>query len=165
MVSTSVKSKITLKNRNELKSLFKNNTHLSASHFAELITSLLNKKEDKFHGVWKAGQTYQKGDVVYYQHTLWEMTDDDDKEICAKVGEEPDKNDKWTSRLQELEQKVNTVEENLQALNKKFNEYQQQMELRWEQLLKYITLLTLGIAIALVWLFGGAIYHLFATAG
>ncbi len=165
MVSTSVKSKITLKNRNELKSLFKNNTHLSASHFAELITSLLNKKEDKFHGVWKAGQTYQKGDVVYYQHTLWEMTDDDDKEICAKVGEEPDKNDKWTSRLQELEQKVNTVEENLQALNKKFNEYQQQMELRWEQLLKYITLLTLGIAIALVWLFGGAIYHLFVTAG
>ena len=163
MVSTSVKSKITLKNRNELKSLFKNNTHLSASHFAELITSLLNKKEDKFHGVWQPGQTYQQGDVVYYQRTLWEMTDE--KGSCAKAGEEPDKNDKWTSRLQELEQKVHTVEENLQALNQEFTDYKQQMESRWQELRKYITLLTLGIAIALVWLFGGAIYQLFAAAG
>ena len=39
------------------------------------------------------------------------------------------------------------------------------MDGRWEQLLKYLTLLTVGIAIALAWLFGGAIYHLFATAG
>ncbi len=161
MVNTSVKSKITLKNRDELKSLFKNNTHLSASHFAELITSQFNKKEDKFHGIWKAGQTYQKGDVVYYQRTLWEMTDA--KDICAKAGEEPDKNDKWTSRLQELEQKVDTVDKNLQALKQEFTEYQQQMELRWEKLQQYLTLLTLGIAIALAWLFGGAIYHLFAT--
>ncbi len=167
MVSTSIKSKITLKNRDELKSLFKNNTHLSASHFAELITSLLNKKEDKFHGVWKAGQTYQKGDVVYYQHTLWEMTDDDDtdddKGICAKEGEEPDQNTKWTSRLRVLEEKVDTIRLDLDAFGKEFTEYKQQMELRWEQLLKYLTLLTLGIAIALVWLFGGAIYHLFTT--
>ena len=49
------------------------------------------------------------------------------------------------------------------AFGKEFTEYKQQMELRWEQLLKYLTLLTLGIAIALVWLFGGAIYHLFTT--
>jgi len=165
MVSPTVESKITskmnLKNRNELKSLFNNNTHLSESHFVELITSLLNKKEDKFHGVWKPGQTYQTGDVVYYERTLWEAK----KETCAKAGEEPDKSDKWTSRLWELEQKVDTIQQNLQALRQEFTEYKQQMDLRWEQLLKYITLLTLGIAIALAWLFGSSIYHLFATPG
>ncbi|MDJ0620111.1 MAG: carbohydrate-binding protein [Calothrix sp. MO_192.B10] len=163
MVSTSVESKMALKNRNELKSLFKNNTHLSASHFAELITSLVNKKEDKFHGVWKPGQTYQKGDVVYYQRTLWEMIDD--KEICAKGGEEPDKNDKWKSRLGELEQKVDKIQQDLEALRKEFTEYKQQMDLRWQQLQKYITSLALGVAIAIVWLFGSAIYHLFTTPG
>ncbi len=165
MVNTTFASKtepkMTLRNRNELKSLFKSNTHLSVTHFHELITSLLNKKEDKFHGEWKAGQTYQKGDVVYYEYTLWEMVEP--KEICAIDGEEPGKSNKWKSRLRELEQKVDTIQKDLQALSKEFTEYKQQMELHWEQLLKYITLLTLGIAIALVWLFGGAIYHLFVT--
>lgn len=161
MVNTTTTSrtelKTTLRNRNELKSLFKNNTHLSVTHFQELITSLLNKKEDKFHGIWKAGQTYQTGDVVYHERTLWEMVEV--KEICAKGGEEPGISNKWKSRLWDLEQKVNTIQQDLQALRKEFTEYQQQMDLRWEQLLKYLTLLSLGIAIALVWLFGSAIYH------
>jgi hypothetical protein len=160
MVSTSV-DKTTLKNRNELKSLFKNNSHLSASHFAELITSLLNKKEDKFHGVWKPGQAYQKGDVVHYKGVLWEMIAH--QEICAKDGEEPGKSDNWKSQLRELEQKVDKIRLDLETLSKEFTEYKQQMELRWQQLLKYITLLSLGIAIALVWLIGGAIYHLLAA--
>lgn len=162
MVSTSV-DKTTLKNRNELKSLFQNNTHLSASHFAELINSLLNKRDDKFHGVWKPGQTYQKEDVVYYKGALWEMIAD--QEICAKGGEEPGKGDKWKSRLRELEQKVDNIQQDLQGLSKEFTEYKQQMDLRWQQLLKYITLLTVGIVIALVWLVGGSIYHLFTGAG
>jgi hypothetical protein len=162
MLSTTV-NKMTRKNRNELKSLFKNNTHLSVTHFHELITSLLNKKEDKFHGVWKPEETYQKGDVVYYERALWEMIADN--EICAKGGEEPDKSDKWRSRLWELEQKVDKIQQDLQVLSKEFTEYKQQIELRWQQLLKYITLLTLGIAIALVWLVGGSIYHLFASPG
>ncbi|PAX56954.1 carbohydrate-binding protein [Brunnivagina elsteri] len=158
MLSTSVNT-TNLKNRNELKSLFKNNTHLSASHFAELIISLLNKKEDKFHGVWKPGQSYQKGDVVHYQGVLWEMITD--QEICAKDGEEPHKNHNWKSQLRELEQKVDKIRLDLETLSKEFTEYKQQMDLRWQQLLKYLTLLSLGIAIALVWLFSSAIYHLF----
>jgi hypothetical protein len=165
MVNTTAASKtetnMTLKNRNELKSLFKSNTHLSVTHFHDLITSLLNKKEDKFHGVWKPGQTYQTGDVVYYEHTLWEMVEP--KEICAKGGEEPGKSDKWKSRLRELEKKVDTIQQDLQALRKEFTEYKQQMDLRWEQLLKYLTLLTVGIAIALTWLFGSGIYHLWQS--
>jgi len=35
-----------LRNRNELKSLFKNNSKLSQDHFAALIESMLNKRED-----------------------------------------------------------------------------------------------------------------------
>lgn len=163
MVNTTFTSKTeakkTLRNRNELKSLFKNNTHLSVTHFHELITSLLNKKEDKFHGVWKAGKTYQKGDVVYYDGALWEMMHG--QEICAKESEEPDKNDNWKSSLRELEEKVNTIQQDLLSLNNGFNEYKQQMDIRWEKLLQYLTLLSFGIAIALVWLFAGAIYHLF----
>ncbi|AKG24556.1 carbohydrate-binding protein [Calothrix sp. 336/3] len=151
---------MTLKNRNELKSLFNSNTRLSVTHFHDLITSLLNKKEDKFHGVWKAGQTYQKGDVVYYQGALWEM---DEKEICAKDGEEPDKNQKWKSRLLKLEQNVDTIQQDLQALRKEFTEYKQQMDLRWTQLLKYLTLLSVGIVIALTWLFGSGISQLWQS--
>ncbi|BAY23220.1 hypothetical protein NIES2100_29840 [Calothrix sp. NIES-2100] len=162
MLSTTV-NKMTLKNRNELNILFTSNTYLSVTHFHELITSLLNKKEDKFHGVWKPHQTYQKGDVVYYERALWEMIADN--EICAKGGEEPDKSDKWRSLLKELEQKVDKLERDLTNLGKEFTEYKQQMELRWQQLLNYITLLTLGIAIALVWLVGGSIYHIFASPG
>jgi uncharacterized coiled-coil protein SlyX len=153
---------MTLKNRTELKSLFKNNSHLSASQFAELITSLLNKRDDQFHGVWKPGQTYQKGDVVYYEGALWEMKAE--KEICAQDGQQPGKSADWKSRLKELEEKVDKIQHDLQALSKEFTEYKQQMELRLQQLLKYLTLLTLGIAIALVWLFGGSIYHLFTGA-
>jgi hypothetical protein len=154
---------MTLKNRTELKSLFKNKSYLSASHFAELIDSLLNKRDDQFHGVWKPGQTYQKGDVVYYEGALWEMKAEN--EICAKDGEEPGKGDKWKSRLKELEQKVDKIQHDLEALSKEFTEYKQRMELRLQQLLRYLTLLTLGVAIALVWLFGGSIYHLLTGAG
>ena len=153
---------MTLKNRTELKSLFQNKSYLSASHFAELITSLLNKKDDQFYGVWKPGQTYQKGDVVYYEGALWEMKAE--KEICAQDGQQPGKSADWKSRLQELEQKVDKIQHDLETLSKEFTEYKQQMELRLQQLLRYITLLTLGIAIALVWLFAGSIYHLFTGA-
>ena len=87
-----------LRNRNELKSLFKNNSKLSEEHFAALIESLLNKCEDKFYGVWKAGQSYRKGDVVIYQGALWEMTSD--SEICGKPSEPPSKdNHNWKSLI------------------------------------------------------------------
>ncbi|OUL35159.1 carbohydrate-binding protein [Nostoc sp. 106C] len=154
---------MTLRNRTELKSLFKNKSRLSESQFAELIDSTLNKHDDKFYGLWQDGRTYQKGDIVYYQGALWEMQAE--KEICAKKDAPPGTGSDWKSLLKELEQKVNTIEQNLEKLGKEFAEYKQQMELRLEKLLKYLTFLTLGIAIALVWLFGGAIYQLFSGAG
>jgi hypothetical protein len=146
---------MTLINRQELKSLFKNKSRLSEAQFADLIDSTLNKQDDKFHGVWQEGRTYRQGDVVYYQGKLWEVQAE--KDICAKKDEPPGIGSNWKSHLQELAQKVNTIEQNLATLNKEFTEYQQQMELRLDKLLKYLTLLTLGVAIALVWLFGTAI--------
>ncbi|MDZ8055895.1 MAG: carbohydrate-binding protein [Aulosira sp. ZfuVER01] len=154
---------VTLRNRAELKGLFKNKSRLSESQFAELIDSTLNKKDDKFHGVWQEGRTYSKGDVVYYEGALWEVQAA--TEICAKKDEPPGTGSNWKSHLKELEQKVNTIEQDLKNLSKEFTEYKQQMELSLKQLLKYLTFLTLGVAIALVWLFGGAIYDLFSGAG
>jgi hypothetical protein len=91
-----------LRNRNELKSLFKNNRQLSESHFAALIESMLNKRDDQFHGVWKAGRTYRLGDVVIYQGALWEMTVDG--EICAKSDAPPSKdNPNWKSLIVPVE--------------------------------------------------------------
>jgi hypothetical protein len=87
-----------LKSRNELKSLFKAKSHLSEAHFAALIESMLNKRDDQFHGIWKPGRTYRKGDVVIYRGSLWEMTAEG--EICAKPNEPPSKdNPNWKSLI------------------------------------------------------------------
>ncbi|MBO3460108.1 carbohydrate-binding protein [Aetokthonos hydrillicola Thurmond2011] len=161
MISTSADS-MTLKNRTELKSLFKNNTHLSANHFVYLINSLLNKREDKFHGVWKSKQAYQPGDVVYYDGALWEMKMT--HEICAKTDEEPGKGDQWKSSLKELEHRVDKLQQDLATLRKEFTDCKQKMELCWKQLLRLIALLLLGVAIAFVWLFASLIYHLLTGA-
>lgn len=146
---------MTLHTRQELENLFQNKTHLSALNFAKLINSQLNKKDDRFYGVWKPGQTYQIGDIVYYEGALWEMKAE--KEICAKSGEEPGKGEKWKSLLRE-------VQRDLEVLKNEFTEYKQQMELRWQQLLGYMILLTLGLVIALVWLFCVPVYHLVTSA-
>lgn len=161
MVSISANTMLQ-RNRTELKSLFQNKTHLSASHFAELINSLLNQHDDQFYGVWKPGQTYKKGDVVYHNGALWEMIAE--TAIYSEIGQQPGQDTNWQSPLKELEKKVDKIQNDLETLNQEFTEYKQEMELRWQQLLNYITLLTLGVAIALVWLFGGAIYNLFTGA-
>jgi hypothetical protein len=87
-----------LRNRDELKSLFKNSSRLSEAHFAALIESMLNKRDDQFHGVWKPGQTYRTGDVVIWQGALWEMVAEG--EICGKPDQPPSKdNPNWKSLI------------------------------------------------------------------
>ncbi len=88
-----------LKSRTELEANFKNGMRPSQTHFAELITSTLNKRDDQFLGRWKAGTTYRTGDIVVYERALWEMTDDglgNEQEICSH--EPPDTASKdWRS--------------------------------------------------------------------
>jgi hypothetical protein len=87
-----------LRNRNELKSLFKNNSRLSETHFAQLIDSMLNKRDDQFHGVWKPGRTYRPGDVVIYGGALWIMAAG--VEICSHPDQPPSKqNSQWSSLI------------------------------------------------------------------
>ncbi|MEO0407816.1 MAG: carbohydrate-binding protein [Cyanobacteria bacterium P01_A01_bin.135] len=154
---------LSLKKRNELRSLFKNKSRLSESHFAELIHSTLNKREDQFHGVWKAGRPYRQGDVVYHNGVLWEMQSSN--EACAKEGEEePGHSEDWTSLVKELEQRVDELQRQLDALRCEFDAYRTANEQRWMRTERYLTATTLGIAIAFVWLFLGSIRHL-AGAG
>ncbi|MBD2166893.1 carbohydrate-binding protein [Calothrix sp. FACHB-156] len=147
-----------LRSRNELKSLFKNKSRLSEDHFKDLINSMLNKHDDQFHGLWQEGKTYRKGDVVYYQGALWEMQAE--TEICAHEDEAPGKGKQWKSLVKELEKKVNQLQHDLTELSKAFAEYQEQMKIRLHQFLRYITLLTLGLAITFVWLFIGSTHHI-----
>lgn len=153
-----VTNTMTLKKRNELRSLFKNKSRLSETHFAELIYSTLNKREDQFHGVWRAGQTYQKGDVVYYEGALWEMQSD--QEICGKEGSEvPGQSDHWKSLLKDLENRVDQLQQKLDALCKDFNAYQQKWEHRWKQIERSLFILMLGLAITFLWLLGETTRH------
>jgi hypothetical protein len=87
-----------LRSRNELKQHFQNNSRLSAEHFKELIDSMLNKRDDQFHGVWKSGRTYQPGDVVIYDGSLWIMSGAG--EICSPHDDPPSReNPDWESLI------------------------------------------------------------------
>lgn len=55
-----------LSSRNNLMHRFRNGSYLSEDDYASLIQSMLHKVEDKFHGRWRKGRTYCKGDVVFY---------------------------------------------------------------------------------------------------
>jgi hypothetical protein len=90
---------MTLKGREELKAYFKNDMRPSQTHFAELIASMLNKRDDRFHGRWQSGTVYRTGDIVVYERAFWEMTEAGrgrEQEICSH--EPPDSDDEhWRS--------------------------------------------------------------------
>lgn len=84
--------------RNELKSYFQNNSRLSADDFARLIDSMLNKRDDKFHGLWRPGRTYCPGDVVLYDESLWTLGSQG--EICASRDAPPSReSEDWKSLI------------------------------------------------------------------
>jgi len=87
-----------LRSRTELKSFFQNNSRLSERHFVELIDSMLNKRDDKFYGVWQSGRTYCPGDVVIYAGSLWIVSGEG--EICSTSDEPPSReNPDWESLI------------------------------------------------------------------
>ena len=147
-----------LASREALKRTFQNRIRLSESHFSLLIHSTLNKRDDQFHGYWRVGHTYRKGDVVYYQGALWEMTSD--TEICGEVGKEPGVENDWTSRLQNLEEQVEELKITLDQFCKDFKDYQQLGERRWQQVSLQLTVLTVVFGTTFfVWL-SSYFYHL-----
>ena len=88
-----------LSSRDTLRQLFKNGSSLSQDDFAELIRSVLNKRDDQFHGNWREGVTYRTGDVVVYdkdlpdpsphERTLWIFKADANGESREKCSHEP----------------------------------------------------------------------------
>jgi outer membrane murein-binding lipoprotein Lpp len=149
-----------LKGREELKRRFSNGIKLSDKHFEELIYATLNKRDDHFHGIWQAGQTYRNQDIVYYDHHFWEMTEETaGEEICGGI-EIPGQSTKWKSRLKELEAEVKTLEQQLKDTQKELQALQQEVAHFKQQVSRFLSLLTLGFGFLFLWLCLSAIAHL-----
>ena len=146
-----------LKGRDELKSFFRNRSQLSEHHFAELINAMLNKRDDRFYGVWQEGRTYRQGDIVYYDRSLWEMTAE--AEICGRTEEAPGKSTQWTSRLTDLEDTVKKLEEQLKQTQKELQTVQQDLAQFKQQVTRLLSMLVLGVGFVLLWLLVGALAH------
>ena len=151
-----------LKGREALRHFFRNGNKLSENQFTELINATLNKHDDRFYGVWKAGITYRKGDIVYYDRGLWEMTAEG--EICSREEEapgqtSPGQTSQWTSRLKDLENKVETLEQTLEIVQKDLISLQQDLANFKKQVTQFLTLLTLGFGFVFLWLLVSAIAH------
>jgi len=74
-----------LMSRLDLEALFKNGKVTSEQDFANLIESMLNKRDDQFMGRWKPGRSYRHGDVVIHNRGLWEVVDNEETKngICG----------------------------------------------------------------------------------
>lgn len=101
-----------IKTRTDLKGQFVNGKILNQRQFHDLIDSMLNKRDDSFMGQWVKGMTYVSGNVVIYNHALWEVPygppDSDGKptkiEICScQPPGTPGTEDEWTSLIVPVE--------------------------------------------------------------
>lgn len=147
-----------LKGRDELRSLFRNKSKLSEDHFAVLINSMLNKRDDRFYGVWQEGRPYRKGDIVYYDRKLWEMTAE--AEVCGSKEEAPGKTNQWSSQLKDLEKQVEALQKEIEETKTKLQTLQTEVDQFKQQVAKFLSLLTLGIGFVFLWLLLSAISHL-----
>ena len=149
--------------RETLKRTFQNRIRLSETHFALLIHSTLNKRDDRFHGYWREGHTYRKGDVVYYKGALWEMKAD--QEICGEEDNKPGVGAEWTSRLKTLEEQVGELQTDLKRLRQDFQDYQQMMEERWQRVDLQLTVLTVVLGTMFFAWLSSYLYHLWVGGG
>jgi hypothetical protein len=103
-----------IKTRTDLKGQFANGKLLNQQQFTDLIDSMLNKRDDSFMGQWVKGMTYTSGNVVIYNHALWEVPygtpDSKDPakltkiEICSCLPPgTPDTETEWTSLIVPVE--------------------------------------------------------------
>jgi DNA repair exonuclease SbcCD ATPase subunit len=145
-----------LKGRDELKSFFRNKSHLSETHFAELINSMLNKRDDRFYGVWQKGRLYREGDIVYYDHALWERQADREEDGEAKPGESA----LWKSSLKELGAEVKQFKEKMATVQTKLDTLQQELTNFKQQVTRFLSLLILGFGFLFLWLLVASITHL-----
>ncbi len=55
-----------IKKRESLKQSFATGNILTQKDFCDLLDSVLNRREDRFYGLWQPGVAYRPGDVVLY---------------------------------------------------------------------------------------------------
>lgn len=152
-----------LASREALKRTFQNRIRLSETHFALLIHSTLNKRDDQFHGYWRVGHTYRPGDVVYHEGALWEMSAE--QEICGEEDNKPGVGEDWTSRLKNLEEQVSDLQQSLEQLCDEFQEHRKQTEHHLQRVDFHLNILTVTLgAISFGWLIS-YLYHLWVGAG
>ena len=74
-----------IKNRPELKNIFKGDTLPEQTDYADLIDSMLNRRDDRFFGIWKEGRRYCQGDVVVYGKSLYQLVlpEAEEQTLCA----------------------------------------------------------------------------------
>lgn len=76
-----------IRTRQELELCFKNGTLPSEKNFQDLIHSMLNRKDDKFFGKWKAGMRYCPGDVVFCKKSFYIALGTEKELDCNSVNE------------------------------------------------------------------------------
>ncbi len=80
-----------VKNRNALKTTFSGGVIPTKGNYADLIDSMLNRKDDHFFGVWQQGKRYCQGDVVIYGKSLYLLAipEVEERVLCPGEGEPP----------------------------------------------------------------------------
>jgi hypothetical protein len=68
--------------RIELLSRFVNGAIPSQADYRDLIDSMLNRRDDRFFGIWRQGMKYCKGDVVIYGKALYLLFNPNTEEEC-----------------------------------------------------------------------------------
>jgi hypothetical protein len=149
------------KGRDELKLYFSNDRQLSASYFAELIDSMLNRRDDQFHGNWQEGRTYRQGDVVIYEGRLWQRIAKEDACAHPDKNETPDKQPGWESKLVLLEKRVGALETKVADLEGNLKKLQQEFADFKQQVARFLSLIILGLGFFFAWLLISSVIHLF----
>ncbi|NJB86798.1 hypothetical protein GGR26_002575 [Lewinella marina] len=101
-----------LKNRNALKTLFTGGVIPTKENYADLIDSMLNRKDDHFFGVWQQGKRYCQGDVVIYGKSLYLLNIQDVEELVLCPGDTLPEDDQQGEMQQ---QKVYSTQETAPA--------------------------------------------------
>ncbi|MBX2926828.1 MAG: tail fiber domain-containing protein [Saprospiraceae bacterium] len=79
-----------IKTRETLYSIFTQGAIPSQSDYKDLIDSTLNRRDDRFFGLWRKGTRYCPGDVVIYDKSLYVLNRQEDGDCLSLSNASPD---------------------------------------------------------------------------
>ena len=103
-----------IKNRLDLKSLFKSGAVPTQKDFCDLIDSMLVKRDEQFFGCWNSGIAYRPGDVVLYGKSIYQLVvkeeemskEDEAEELTEEVAQYAQQLAPDETTLTEVKEKV-----------------------------------------------------------